>query len=142
MSVFKFARWRWTENWTAVAVLISPGIFRSWSVLVQSGLSLFPVLGLDFQALAFFLLVDRDLSLVVWCSNIWRVCVFHCLNLHLVLWKTSCLCWLRSWGLPAHKCSSVSHSFGLGFIGEQYAGQGLFQREIASSSVMTLKISF
>ena len=28
-SVFKFLKWTWTEDWTAVTVLIGPGNFRS-----------------------------------------------------------------------------------------------------------------
>jgi len=50
-SVFKFLKWTWTEDRTAVTVLIGPGNFWSWSVLVQSGLGLFPVLRLDLQTL-------------------------------------------------------------------------------------------
>jgi len=50
-SVCKFLKWTLTENWTAVTVLIGLNNFRSWSVLVWSGLSLFPVLRLDLQTL-------------------------------------------------------------------------------------------
>jgi len=49
--VFKFQKSWETKDQTAVAVFDSPGNFQSWAVLVQSSLSLFPVLGLDFQAL-------------------------------------------------------------------------------------------
>jgi len=51
LSVLKFPISLETEDWTAVAVFDSPGNFQSSAVLVQSSLSLFPVLGLDFQAL-------------------------------------------------------------------------------------------
>ena len=50
-TVFKFWKSWETEDRTAVVVFNGPGNFRSWAVLVQSSLSLFPVLGLDFQAL-------------------------------------------------------------------------------------------
>jgi len=49
--VFKFRKLWETEDRIAVAVFDSPGNFWSWAVLVQSSLGLFPVLGLDFQAL-------------------------------------------------------------------------------------------
>jgi hypothetical protein len=51
LSVFKFPKSLETEDRTAVAVFDGPGNFRSSAVLVQSSLGLFPVLGLDFQAL-------------------------------------------------------------------------------------------
>ena len=49
--VFKFWKSWETKDQTAVVVFDGPGNFRSWAVLVQSSLCLFPVLGLDFQAL-------------------------------------------------------------------------------------------
>jgi hypothetical protein len=51
LSVLKFPELLETEDRTAVAVFDGPGNFRSLAVLVQSSLGLFPVLGLDFQAL-------------------------------------------------------------------------------------------
>ena len=50
-SVFKFLKWPWTEDRTAVTVLIGLENFRSWLVKVRSGLGLFPVLRLDLQTL-------------------------------------------------------------------------------------------
>jgi len=51
LSVLNIWKWWWTEDRTAVTVLISLENFWSWSVKVQSGLGLFPVLRLDLQTL-------------------------------------------------------------------------------------------
>jgi len=50
-----------TEDWTTVVVFDSPRNFQSLAVLVQSSLGLFPVLGLDFQALLVALMLSKQI---------------------------------------------------------------------------------